>query len=67
MRVIRVKEAAALLHVSPNKVYDMALRGEIPAFRIGRAWRFEVEQLEKWVEEQGRQRDLEIPRALRGG
>jgi excisionase family DNA binding protein len=38
--VLNVEEAAELLGVSAWTVRDLAHRGELPARKIGRAWRF---------------------------
>ncbi|MCJ1709290.1 helix-turn-helix domain-containing protein [Microbacterium sp. VKM Ac-2923] len=37
---VTIPEIAILLRVSTAKVYRMANAGEIPAFRVGRSWRF---------------------------
>ena len=46
--VITAGEVAELLHLPVSTVYYLAGRGEIPACRLGRAWRFvrpRIEQL----------------------
>lgn len=37
---VKLSEMARRLNASPEKVYRMAQRGEIPAFKVGRQWRF---------------------------
>ena len=37
---VKLPEMARRLNASPEKVYRMAQRGEIPAFKLGREWRF---------------------------
>jgi len=44
-----IKQVAAWLQVSPMTVFRLVKRGEIPAFKIGRGWRFSLEELNKWV------------------
>lgn len=39
-RAATVAEIALMLKTSKDKVYSMANAGEIPGFRLGRAWRF---------------------------
>jgi len=39
----------------PKTVQRMARRGEIPAFRIGRYWRFRASELDRWLALQSRQ------------
>jgi excisionase family DNA binding protein len=38
--VMTAAEVADLLHLPVSTVYYLAARGEIPARRLGRAWRF---------------------------
>jgi excisionase family DNA binding protein len=38
--VMTACEVAELLHLPVSTVYYLARRGEIPACRLGRAWRF---------------------------
>lgn len=38
--VMTAIEVAELLHLPVSTVYYLARRGEIPACRLGRAWRF---------------------------
>ena len=44
-----MKQVAAWLQVNRMTVYRLVKRGEIPALRIGRGWRFSLEELNKWV------------------
>jgi excisionase family DNA binding protein len=46
--VMTAREVADLLHLPVSTVYYLARRGEIPACRLGRTWRFlrpRIEQL----------------------
>jgi len=38
--ILDVEGAAILLGVSPTTIYNLARKGEIPATRVGREWRF---------------------------
>lgn len=38
--VLTTQEAAALLKLHPDTVGDLARRGELPAVKLGRDWRF---------------------------
>lgn len=42
--------AGQLLGLHPKTVQRMARRGEIPAIRIGRYWRFRASELNAWLE-----------------
>ena len=41
---------AKLLQVPERTVRYLAQRGEIPAFRVGRVWRFSAEAIRVWAE-----------------
>ena len=50
MRVGTAKEAAELLRVSIDHLYDLAQRDEIPTLRkIGPQLRFDMDELERWL------------------
>jgi excisionase family DNA binding protein len=43
------EEAAALLKIDDKSLQAMARSGQVPAFRIGKLWRFRASELDKWV------------------
>ena len=47
---LKAAEVASVLGVSSRMVTRLAERGEIPAIRIGRAWRFPRERLREYLE-----------------
>jgi len=47
---LSINEAAAFLGAHPQTVRKLARKGEIPSFRIGRAWRFHRDALQRWVD-----------------
>ncbi len=47
-RVMTVKELSGYLRVHPSTIYKLLRRGELPAFRIGTDWRFNVELIDRW-------------------
>jgi len=50
MRVGKAKDAAELLGVHVNRVYEMAQTGEIPSLRrVGPELRFDMDALEAWL------------------
>ena len=38
----------------PKTVQNLARRGELPAYRIGRYWRYRVSELDAWLRSQAR-------------
>ncbi len=51
-QILTVKELAAHLRVHPNTIYRYAKRGQIPCFRVGDEWRFNLEVIERWLQGQ---------------
>jgi len=43
------QEVAAELRVSPAVVLRLLRRGDLPALRVGRAWRVDDEDLRRWI------------------
>jgi excisionase family DNA binding protein len=42
-------EAAKYLKVGKSTLYDLARKGNVPAYKIGREWRFDTEELDTWL------------------
>jgi excisionase family DNA binding protein len=51
-RVMTVREVAAYLSVHPTTIYRLLKRKQIPAFRIGSDWRFNIETINHWRRQQ---------------
>jgi len=47
--VLTVNEVAAYLKISPTTVWRHCVRGQLPAFRVGRQWRVAREDLQVWI------------------
>jgi excisionase family DNA binding protein len=47
--ILDVEGAARALGVSTRTIYSLARKGEIPAMRVGREWRFALRNLREWV------------------
>ena len=45
-----VKEVKNFLKLSESTIYKLIYEGEIPAFRIGDSWRFDMEEIKAMVE-----------------
>jgi excisionase family DNA binding protein len=46
---LNVQQVAELLGISKKKVYQMAATGKLPSFRIGKAVRFDAQDLAEWL------------------
>jgi excisionase family DNA binding protein len=49
--VMTASEVAELLHLPVSTIYYLARRGELPASRFGRTWRFLRPRIERLLEE----------------
>jgi excisionase family DNA binding protein len=46
--IMTVEEVARYLRVHTMTVYRLIQRGELPAVRVGRSWRFRKDQIDLW-------------------
>jgi len=49
--IMTTKELAAYLRLHEITICKYAGEGLIPAIRIGRVWRFDREEIDKWINE----------------
>ena len=47
-----VKDVALILRLEPETVRNKARKGDLPALRVGRVWRFIPEQIKSWMVQQ---------------
>lgn len=47
--VFTVGELADYLRVHPSTIYRLLERKELPAFKVGRDWRFTREEIDHWL------------------
>jgi excisionase family DNA binding protein len=46
--IMTLQEIADYLRVTRSTIHRLLKRNQIPAFRIGRHWRFNVEEIDNW-------------------
>jgi len=51
-KLLTVDELSAYLKIPKPTVYYLAQTGRIPASKVGRHWRFDEEEIKKWLKEQ---------------
>ena len=51
MEVLSIDEACAYLKLAKVTIYKYVRQGAIPAFKVGRMWRFHKESLDNWLKE----------------
>jgi excisionase family DNA binding protein len=47
-KVMTVREVSAYLRVHPSTLYRLLKRHQVPAFRVGSDWRFNIEAIDRW-------------------
>lgn len=57
-KILTVSELAFYLKVHPSTVYRLLRCDELPAFKVGSDWRFNIETIDRWRLNQSR-----LPRA----
>ena len=48
-KLLSEEEAAELLGIHPETLRRMAVRGEVPALKVGRFWKYRASALDSWV------------------
>ena len=49
--ILTLEEASHLLKLSKSTVYSLAQKKKIPAFKLGKSWRFVKAYLIRWLED----------------
>jgi excisionase family DNA binding protein len=49
--IVTAKELRQFLKLSDSTIYKLALKGELPGFKIGDSWRFDMDQVVRVVEQ----------------
>src|SRR2546430_849234 len=52
-KVITIGELAEYLRVHRSTLYRLLRKGQLPGFKIGSDWRFNVEAIDRWRMQQG--------------
>jgi excisionase family DNA binding protein len=50
-KLMKAKELSQYLNLSESTIYKLVSNGEIPGFKIGDSWRFELEEIRKLIRE----------------
>jgi PTS system nitrogen regulatory IIA component len=59
-RIMTVRDVAKYLSMVPDTIYKKARRGEIPAVKMGKCWRFPKDALDKWLNDKALEKALEV-------
>ena len=47
--IMTLKEVAGYLKLAEKTAYRLAADGKLPGFKVGGAWRFRREDMERWI------------------
>jgi excisionase family DNA binding protein len=50
--VLTLKEVANYLKVTERTIYRLVAERKIPAFKVGRSWRFRLSEIDAWIKAQ---------------
>jgi len=53
--ILTIKELSAYLKTSEKTIYRLLSKNEIPAFKVGAAWRFKKEAIDLWITDQSKE------------
>jgi len=53
-KIMTTREIAKYLKLHEITIIKYAAAGKIPAFRIGRVWRFDKEAIDRWITSGGK-------------
>ena len=55
-KILTARELSQFLKLSESTIYKLASTGEIPGFKIGDSWRFELEEIKKLIRDSKKKR-----------
>jgi len=50
-KLLTAKELSQFLKLSESTIYKLASNGKIPGFKIGDSWRFDLEEIQKLIQQ----------------
>ncbi|EIF5159841.1 helix-turn-helix domain-containing protein [Vibrio cholerae] len=51
-QILTLKEVAVYLKLAEKTAYRLASEGKLPGFKVGGSWRFQLADIQAWIEEQ---------------
>ncbi len=60
-KIMTAKELSQFLKLSESTIYKLASNGEIPGFKIGDSWRFELEEIQNMIKDSKKGRRFRDP------
>ncbi|MDI6735826.1 MAG: helix-turn-helix domain-containing protein [bacterium] len=47
--IMTVKEVGEYLRLHESSIYRLSIQGKIPAYKVGRSWRFKKDKIDEWL------------------
>jgi excisionase family DNA binding protein len=64
VKIVTAKELGQYLKLSESTIYKLAGNGEIPGFRLGDSWRFDMEEILQTIRGAKDKLDLDIKNSV---
>ena len=64
--LLTLEEIAECLKVSRDTIYRMAQKSKIPAIKVGGQWRFDGEEISKWLGKKSNQKTRKVSESVAG-
>ncbi|MGD8513390.1 MAG: helix-turn-helix domain-containing protein [Deltaproteobacteria bacterium] len=61
--IVTAKEIAKYLRLTESTIYKLASTGELPGFRVGKSWRFDMDEILKRIKDE---RESRAGQGIRG-
>ena len=58
--VLTIKQIAGYLNVTERTIYNLLQRGELPGFKVGVAWRFRKEDIDRWIQKNMKKQNRKV-------
>lgn len=49
--IMTIREVAEHLKIAEKTAYRLAAEGELPGFKVGGSWRFQRNEIDKWIKD----------------
>ena len=56
--IVKAKELGEYLKLSESTIYKLATDGKLPGFRIGKSWRFDLDEILRLIQKEKRRESL---------
>jgi excisionase family DNA binding protein len=57
--IVTAKEVSAYLKLTESTIYKLAANGDLPGFKIGNSWRFDMDEILKMIKEAKNKKKVE--------